>query len=335
MDERAAGRRVVRRTLLAAAGSIALAGCVPSPLIEADADRTPAPAPTLDDQRRSAAQLTATLVEYAAGCAAIPETDQAFAGWCAALAEQHRAHLRVLTQADPLGGVQADRTPLEQITPEPVTIPGGYPEAMIELAGRETELADLLDGYAMDRSLDPSHALLWVSQTVAARSTAAVMTHANPASIGPAPQPGTAVPAEIEAGTTAEARQVLLSRQRALVFGLQEVLGRISFDDPMVNVVNARLGEAMRERDQTAELISAAGQTPEAQPAEFEMPGDTTDPAQRDRIWGQLEAAVLAAWGRLGAVDAAGREGAMAQMVVQLARMRDRGTAPPHWPGWV
>ncbi len=170
---------------------------------------------------------------------------------------------------------------------------------------------------------------------VAARNTAAVMINGNPASLGPAPQTGTAVPAPLEPGTVDDARQVLLSRQRALVFGLQAVLGRINFDDPMVNVVNARLAEAMRERDATAEAITAAGEVPAPQPPEFEMPGDTTDPAQRDQIWGQLEAAVLAAWGRLGAVDASGRDNAIAQMLLQATRARDRGVGLPHWPGWV
>ncbi len=142
-----AGRRLPRRELLLFAGGVTLAGCVPSPLIEPDANRTPEPAPTLDTPRRSAAQQTATLAAFVTGCAETPGTDSTFAAWCAALAEQHHAHLQVLVQTDPLGGVQADRTPLEQITAGPVTVPTGYPEAMLELANRETALADLLAGY--------------------------------------------------------------------------------------------------------------------------------------------------------------------------------------------
>lgn len=320
-----------------AGGSIAwlLAACAPSPLITPPAGSTPMAAPTLDDDRRSGARAAAGLAELARGCAAIPGVDAAFSNWCTALSDQHHAHLVVLSQADPLGGVQSDHTPLEQITAAPQTTPHTQTEAMAVLAAEEARVADLLTPMVTNAEQSPSMALLWLSQRLAAQVAARALEGGTLEALGPAPVTGAAVPAEFEAGDAKAARQVLLSHQRALVFGLQAVLGRIAHNDPAVNAVESRLGEAMRERDQTAAAITASGGTPEPPAPDYTLPGDATDPSQRDLIWGRLELAVLDGWARVAAVDPVEREVAAAQALVQAGRSRALGQQLPFWPGWV
>ena len=147
--------------------------------------------------------------------------------------------------------------------------------------------------------------------------------------------PGDAVPAETEVGDRTTALQVLLGHQRALVFGLQALLGRVAADDPLVDVIGGRLGEAMRERDETAARITASGATPAPAEPNYTLPGDATDPAQRAQVWAGLELAVLAGWTRLAAADPADRETAASRALSQAARVRSLGKPLPYWPGWV
>ena len=330
--------RLPRRSLLGLVGlgAAALAGCAPSPLITPGAGSTPLPPPTLTDARRSAARAAATLAEAAVAAGQAPGVDGSFATWCTALAQLHRAHLEVLAQADPLGGVQADHSPIEEITAARFEAPTDQASAMALLAGLETGLAEELAGVGAQAGHSPGEALLWISQQVAAAIHGGALSAGDLAALGPAPVAGGAVPAELtEPGSPDDARQVLLSHQRALVFGLQAVLGRLAFDDPMVDVVSARLGEVMRDRDATAAALVAADATPEPPAAQYQLPGDATDPAQRDQIWGRLELAVATGWARLAAVDAADRMTAVNSMTDQCNRARRLGIALPHWPGWV
>lgn len=340
MTSAGATPRLDRRQLLGllAVGALGLAGCAPSPIITAGAGATPQPAPTLSDARRSAARAAATLADAASAGAAVAGVEAGVAAWLTALAEQYRAHHQVLVQADPLGGVQADHAPLEQIASAGFEAPLDHAQAVGLLAGLCSAHAEDLAGVvaALDADDSPGLALFWISQQVAAQAYSAVLAAGDGAGLGAAPVAGAAVPAELaEPGTPDEARQVLLSHQRALVFGLQTMLGRLNFDDPMVNTVTARLGEAMRERDATAAALTAAGATPEPPAAQYQLPGDAADPAQRDSIWGRLELAVATGWARLAAVDASGRIDATAAMQAQCVRARELGVALPYWPGWV
>lgn len=337
MDHRPDGWQ--RRDLLRLVAGLPLVGllgaCAPSPLIVPDADSSPMPAPTLDDARRSAAQAAASLAALAARSAELPDAEPAFAAWCSALAEQHRAHQVVLSQADPLGGVQADHTALEAIEPDPTPPLGSAAEAQALLAAGERSLAEQLARVLVDPPTTPSLALLWISQWLAAEVTAQVFAAETSAQFGPAPVVGGAVPAETEMGGLPEARQVLLSHQRALVFGLQTLLGRAAAGDPAQNLLATRLGEAMRERDLSAAAIVASGASPAPVAPVYELPGDADDPAQRAQIWGRLEAGVLAGWARLAAVAPDERQAACQAALVQAGRSRGHGQALPYWPGWV
>lgn len=313
-----------------------LAACAPSPLITPQADSSPMPAPTMDQSRRLAARAAADLAELASGCAAMAGADAGLADWLSALADQHRAHQTVLTQADPLGGVQSDHTPLEEIIASPLPVPATQDEAMRLLAAQHNRLADTLQPMVDDPASEPGMALLWISQQLAARVTAAALEPADAARLGPPPTAGGAVPAELSApGDAEQSRQVLLSHQRALVFGLQSMLGQAAHADPRATALGERLGQAMRERDRTAALISDTGASPEPAAAEYELPEGAADPAERELAWGRLEYAVSAAWARVAAVDTAGREEAGANALVQANRARDHGFALPYWPGWV
>ncbi|MGI5952676.1 MAG: DUF4439 domain-containing protein [Brooklawnia sp.] len=333
-------RGLTRRNFLQYAAGLpvvaGLAACAPSPLITPQADTSPMPAPTMDQPRRLAARAAADLAELASGCAAIAEADGRLTDWLAALAEQHRAHQTVLSQADPLGGVQSDHSPLEEIVASPLPVPATQDDVMRVLAAQHNRLADILQPMVDDPASEPGMALLWISQQLAARITAAAMEPADVAGLGPPPTAGGAVPAELSApGDAEQARQVLLSHQRALVFGLQAMLGQAAHDDPVAAALGDRLGQAMRERDQTAAQISDTGTSPEPAAAEYELPGGSADPSQRELTWGRLEYAVAAAWARVAAMDAAGREDASANALVQASRARDHGFALPYWPGWV
>lgn len=332
-------RREFMRLALAGSAAVTLAACAPNPLITAD--QSPKPQPTLDDARRQTAQSAADLAALATACAGLEDADEAFAAWCTALAAQHQAHLSVLCQADPLGGVLADPTPIEQITAATPAVPAAQAEAMQVLAQRHAELAELTSSVAAtqsggsDADQTAGMALLWISQWLCAQVAATAFGSGDAAALSPAPVQGEAVPARTEMGDAAQARQVVLSHQRALVFGLQALYGRADYTQPIDGQLAARLSEAMRERDATAAAITAGGATPEPQPPEYAMPGEVTDPSQTAQIWGALELAVMNAWARLAAVDAAGRADASQQALTQAGRARDLGTALPFWPGWV
>lgn len=337
MSSQSPGIGWTRRRFLALLGGATtgvLTACAPSPLISLGSEHSASPSPVLDADRRAAAVGAATLADLATRCAGMPGADPTFAAWYAGLADMHRAHLTVLAQADPLGGVQANHTPIETISVHPVGLPSTPTDATALIASQETALAGLLTPIALGSAASPAWALLWLSQTVAAQTYAAALAQGQTDALGPAPSVGTAVPADVAAGTPPEAQQVLLSRQRALVFGLQTLLGHLGHTDQRVDPLSRRLGEAMRERDSTSATITAAGATPAPPAPQFTLPGDASDPAQTERIWGELELAVMAGWARLGAVDAAARAGALQQIVTQAARARGHGVALPHWPGW-
>ncbi|WIY81583.1 DUF4439 domain-containing protein [Propionimicrobium sp. PCR01-08-3] len=333
-------RRDFLRIAMAGAGASVLAACAPSPLIESAPRATETP--VLDDARRQAAQAAADLEASALASAALGDADADFASWCQALAAQHHTHLTLLCQADPLGGVLADPTPVEQVQAGDLAEPADQAEAMTMLAEQEGSFATMistLPATAAGQDSDPdeasSMALLWVSQWLAANIAGSVLGSGDSGSLGAAPVAGDAVPARAEMGDLAASRQVLLSRQRALVFGLQGLYGRVDYADPTADKLYQRLGDAMKERDATAAELTASGVTPDAPLPEYTLPGDITDASQTNQIWGSLEAAVMAGWARIAAVDAGERTEASQQALAQAGRARDLGIALSYWPGWV
>ena len=328
-------RRGLLQLFAGGGAGLLLSACAPSPLIASDADRSPVPAPTLNTPRRDAARASASLAALADGCAKVADAGASFVDWCTAVAEQHRNHQVVLSQANPLGGVQTDHTPLEPIEPTPIPVPTTQAEAMTLLAAEETALAVSLSPSITEADQSASNALLWISLRLAAQVSAAAFGAASVDALGPFPVPGDAVPAETEVGDRMTSLQVLLGHQRALVFGLQALLGRLAADDPQVDVVGNRLGEAMRERDETAAQVTASRGTPVGAEPNYTLPGDITDPAQHTRVWAGLEFAVLAGWTRLAAASAADRETAADWAFRQAVRVRGLGEPLPFWPGWV
>ena len=132
---------------------------------------------------------------------------------------------------------------------------------------------------------------------------------------------------------------ILLGRRR-ISQGLAQGWSREQLDDLLFFgvlgvVIGGRLGEAMRERDETAAQITASGATPAPAEPNYTLPGDATDPAQRAQVWAGLELAVLAGWTRLAAADPADRETAASRALSQAARVRSLGKPLPYWPGWV
>lgn len=327
---------ISRRALLLVCGVGALAGCAPSPVITgADQQLSASPA-RLDAARREAAHAEAALAALAASCA-----DQAgawsapggFGDWCAAAAQAHRHHVTVLLQADPLGGANADQTPLESPSPSPSAAVGNLAEALDALksgygAAATSHLASALDQH------DPATAMLWASlYCYASAGQQLVTNHPDGSSFGVPTSAGTAVPARITVGSRTETLQVLLSRVDALRFGLQTMIGRSGDSQPQMS---DRTTAVEGLRNSVATQISAASATPSAPAIDYTLPGNVDDPSAWPQIWGQLESGVLAAWAPVAAASGgAERSQALASMSAQSLQAPSHGVALNWWPGWV
>ena len=338
--EASTGWRAVSRRHFLVGAAVApalgwLVSCTPSPLIDSGTERTPMPAPTVSEQCLAAAELTQGLLTMTMAATELPNVTDQFADWCRALAQLHQTHLTVLLQANPLGGVQANHTPLATPPPFRWTPFANQAIAMAQIADAESLLAAKAAEFAGTAELTSPMALFWVAQVVSARTHGLALAQADPARLGPAPVVGAAVPAEFSLGNPNEARQVLLSHQRALVFGLQTILGSSARGGEHDPAIATRLVQAMQERDATAAQLRQASAEPDPPAKQYELPGQAGDPGQHHQIWGRLEYAVLTGWGRLAATDATARETATAQMITQAGRARDLGVALPYWPGWV
>lgn len=332
-------RRSFLRLAGCGVGMAALAGCSPSPLV--DLAPTPSSIPTLDANRRAIAQANADLAVLASTSSLLAGIDDPFKVWAESLADQHLAYQKLLCQADPLAGVKANPTPVETITGAAASV-RSQSEAAQLIAAKESDLADLISSVASEpntQSADSdqlaSMSLVWISQWLSASVARDAMIHEDSSVLGPPPVAGSVVPALTTIGTTAEAQQVVLTHQRALIFGLQAIYSRIVHPDDTKNLIYQRIGQVMRERDAMSSEITASGQTPPAQPPEYDIPGDITDPSQAQQIWGSLELAAMNAFARLAAVDDADRITAAGQALDHAERAHTLTTALPYWPGWV
>lgn len=334
---------VSRRMILAVPALGALAACAPSPVVSAGssaASHTLAP----DDPRRVGAGVEASLGAFveARRADAAADEDAGLAAWYEAAAAAHSSHVRVLLQADPLGGTRADPSPIaEPSTPAPTPEPSGA----LAQAYRDAEASHRA---AASGEQDSSMRMLWCSLAVFAGRAAVALGGPDPF---PAPVAGRAVPVHVEPGTALDSADALVSRLDALRYGLETMIGRSGGTRADMS---ARRDEVEALRVEAAERIAAAGGRTAGPELEYELGGDPDDEDSRDGIWAGLEDAVLAGWLRLaaatpGAGESAGPSGTgspgaglpygldeiLDRAVAQAGQAPARGLGTCWWPGWV
>lgn len=329
-----------RRTLIGVLGTacvVGLSACAPNPVVTGDNRTAKARrVQTLPSYQRDAAVLELGLAaafsnigERAAGWGAGIWTTQ----WCQAAAAAHNAHATILVQADPLAGTNGDRTPL-------ASPPAATPAAVSGLAQGWTAVeGDLRVGIDHYRQLltdrTGPEALLFISLQCCAQALLnAVESEQSGDGLGPAPEPGSAVPARVEIGPRAEALAVTLTHVDALVYALQAAIGRLPRRDPLAVTLEARLPRAHEQRDQLASLIASTGEKPGAPQLEYQLPPFATSEQMGSAI-GHLERDVMDAWAAVAASSTIERDGALQAMNAQASEVRARGVALSHWPGWV
>lgn len=338
-----------RRTLLTAitGGALAtLAGCAPSPVIAHDSANKPSAPDASPSNRRDAAQAGIDLVlllELLRGRAATWQLPDDLLVWLDGSQRMHDAHVTVLIQTDPLGGVNTDHSPIADLTAEDISLPGAAAEAWRLLELSETALATKCRQYCTESPPGPD-ALLWASLTVtASRSAAAANLLATAATrnqplgrIPAAPITGSAVPFRVAVGSPVDAHQVLLSHVNALIYALQTGLGMYADNDPALASVKTRLTEAARSRDNVAQTIRGLAATPSPSPLSYQLPGAVEPMSEFTGTWRRMESRLLDGWGRVvAAEDEQRRDIALTQLIAQSELLDRLGTPLTHWPGWV
>ena len=337
---------VSRRMILVAPLLGALAACAPSPVVSSGSSATTG---TLgpDDPRYVAATIETALATLTTSLAATAAgQDAGLVAWCEAASAAHAAHVRVLLQADPLGGTATDRSPIAASpSPSATATPTG-PGSLVQVY-RDAEGSHRA---AASAEQDPSMRMLWSSLAVFAARGAAC---ADASSFTPVPVAGHAVPVRVEAGTALDAMAVLLSRVDALRYGLETMIGRSGGTRADMS---ARRDETDALRVELAGRITAAGGEAPGPELEYEL-GDDAD--SHEVIWAQLEDQLLAGWMRLaaattgdpvqsspGSVSPSPSRTQPSGGLYGLDEVIDRATkqagqAPRHgsgtctWPGWV
>lgn len=319
------GLRPTRRALLATAlAGTTLAGttgCVASPTVEPRAGRgnRASASPSTDPQAERALLLEQSLATQAravldhAKALAVPGPQQAR---LRALAAAHGAHAELL---------RSSLVVQPSATPAPAPVGKDWTSAAQQLAAQEAS-AHTQHLAALGRTPAGPPALLLASL--------AVFCQAAPTAWGVAAvtmDPSTAAP-----GTETESLQVLLSRLRALVEGLQVGCGQVRPTDARATDGRTRLPRAMELRDQVAQWIVEAGAAVPPAELSYRMPGPLTDARSVLATWTQLESLVLDAATRLAGASPAGarRERALGMARGQAARLDQLGAPLPVWPGW-
>lgn len=320
----APGLHPTRRALLATAlagTALASTGCVASPTVEprAGRGRRASASPSTDPQAESTLLVEQSLVTQVrlaldrASALSVPAPQQAR---LRALAAAHAAHADVLR-----GALVVQPT----ASPSPVAVGKDWKGAAAQLA--------TLEASAHHQHLD-SLQHTPAGQRALLLASLAVFCQAAPGSgriAAPAADPSDAAP-----GTEAESLQVLLSRLRALVQGLEVGSGQLPPTDARATDGRARLPQAMGLRDQVEQWIVASGAgVPPAQ-LSYAMPGPLTTPPQVLATWAGLETGVLDAATRLAGSTPAGsrRDRALGLAQGQATRLQRLGVPMPVWPGW-
>lgn len=240
------------------------------------------------------------------------------AAWADDLADGFDDQAARLASTDPLGGVQADLSPLPQFSsPTPSPSPSA-PLDELATTVAETALA------ARASELDDGGALLLSSVEILAR----IVATTDPTSLL-APVAGPAVPAETSLDEKTCWEQ-LVQATDALVFALGAVLGHTT-DTGRAADLATRLGQAQRDQQDVVLAAATHGVTWVTDP-DPALPGDPADPATQETLLGTLELAVMNAWARIHALDASlGADAAVAHG----QRAMQGGVPVPTWPGWV
>ena len=310
--------------IVLACGAAMSPACTSSPIIDPSKAATAQPTPTLDEDRRVAAQLE---LDLATASTALSQRDEARREWLVATGEAHQQRHIVLAQRDPFGGVQADHTPIEQFYP---TAPPGM--SVEQFAAFAEQAADKFAALVMAQS-EPQRTLLFASSAAAARFTA---RHAlvDGAAL---PVPGKAVPAPVEFDPYPQNLQLLLGHLQALEFGLEALTGKTanqSASEELRAQLRVRLASASKQIDQVRQLITKAGAQPGPAAAQYHVKADGDDAAKRAE-WAKLEANVASAWAAVTATaPTEQRKMALDEFVGQLDRAQSLGQPLTHWPGW-
>ncbi|CEI49502.1 DUF4439 domain-containing protein [Propionibacterium freudenreichii] len=325
-----------RRSFLFAALTVALVGCAPSPVVNAprargslkpatDALRTAA----LDEQ--ALATLTGTIAQQGESW----RLSTATTAWCSGATTAHREHLTTLVRADPLGGVNADDSPVIDLPATTAVPPQDAAGALAQLAAGYATAADHCRSTLMAAPTGPG-SLLWASLYCFSTAGAATLAaHPDGTSPGTPPVAGQAVPTGISVGSRDDRLAALLSRIDALRYGLETMIGR---SGGARTDMKQRRTAVDNVRNQVAAQITAGSATPAGPAIDYELPGDVTNPTSWDAIWGELEAAVLSAWVSLAAAsdaDSDGRRSAMAGIDAQCLVPGQHGVGLAWWPSWV
>lgn len=236
-----------------------------------------------------------------------------------AIAKFHEQRAIVLAQPDPLGGEQADHTPIEPLpSPTYATVSVDDFEQAETLASQQ--YAQLLNVE------DPSEALLWASLSAASKIIS---------SGGSTPAPPTAVPSRLEPGSYSQALDVLFNRQEALIYGLESMIGTQEYDHPLTADMINRVSQVSLARDETVKMLTAAKASASPAPAHFDLPGDLNDVSQHQAIWAQLEQDVAEAWARVFVTtEPSNRQAAFDAMCQSYQNFSQLSGQFPSWPGW-
>lgn len=320
----ALSRRRLLQGIILGCGVGLTAGCTSSPIIDPSKAASPQPTPTLDGDRRGAAQLE---LDLATACTALGQQVDARRDWFVATAESHRQRHIVLAQRDPFGGAQADHTPIAQFEPSPPSI-----TSVEQFAAFVAQAADEFAALVQAQS-EPQRALLFASSAAAARFSP---RHAlvDGAAL---PVPGKAVPAPVEFDPYPQNLQLLLGHLQALEFGLEALTGKTanqSASEELRAQLRVRLASASKQIDQVRQLITKAGAQPGPAAAQYHVKADGDDAAKRAE-WAKLEANVASAWAAVTATaPTEQRKMALDEFVGQLDRAQSLGQPLTHWPGW-
>lgn len=322
--------RATRRTVLAAGLTLVgtgLAGCYRvSPVI--GSGRRPSTPPSLAPERSRVAWLE---TELARQQAALGQS-----GWAAA----HQRHAEVLRQADPLGGRNADSTPVIEASPVPTSATAspdrGHTGERNEgdqggsALGRTTEQ---VCRQACLAAPDPSWVLLWASLATFAAAQQAVS--AKTATIPP-PTASQVSPVDIGAQDLTAARQALLSRYNALVTGLEWGLGRLASGSTWHTWARDRLTTVTAQRAGLRATLRASSASPVAAVPGYPMAATPSTAASAKELWSDLELGVLGGLGRVTAASQPDdRVAGIEAMTAQVTVLGQLGTGVPVWPGWV
>lgn len=236
-----------------------------------------------------------------------------------AIARLHQQRAAILAQPDPLGGEQADHTPIEPL-PSPTYANVSVDDFKQAETAASQEYAQLLNVE------DPSEALLWASLAAASKLIS---------SSDYAPATPTAVPSRLEPGSYSQALDVLFNRQETLIYGLESMIGTQDYDHPLTAGMNQRVSEVRLARDETVKMLTTAQASASPAPAHFDLPGDLTDASQHQAIWAQLEQAVAEAWARVFVTtEPNNRQAAFDAMCQAYQRSSQLSGQFPSWPGW-